>query len=165
MLSPKCLLSFCLSLGLLWGESNPSYAADGQTQRGGFYCLQSSGEKKTFAGKIRRDGNLSFGISIWNSHGNNIMVFGVALRRGRRWEYLRDMNEPLAEDRCKLTVVLGPDGVQVSADRSATCQKWGGYGTSIEEVYFPKTAYEGSVTTELSNPEVFFNSGGKCSRK
>jgi hypothetical protein len=165
MLSPKRLLAFCLSLGLLWWEAQPSYSADGQINNGGVYCLRSNGGTKIFAGKIRKTGKLSFGVSIWNAHGNNITIFGVALRKGQGWEYLGDMNEPRVEDRCKLTILLDRGAVRISADPSATCESMGGYGTEIGEVLFPRSAYEGPVTSELSDAEVFVNNAGKCWRK
>jgi hypothetical protein len=125
------------------------------------YCLNQGGAK-VFAGRQEANGNLTFGISVWSPAGHNISVFGVATRRGRQWEYTEDLQAATAAERCQLNIVHGSDGtLRVAADPNATCQSHGGVNAEIGVVQFPRTAYEGAVTTELDDPEAF-QRAGKC---
>ena len=50
----------------------------------------------------------------------------------------------------------------MAADPKENCESSAGRHTEIGTVQFPRNAYEGSVTRELDDPEVFFNKAGKC---
>jgi hypothetical protein len=125
------------------------------------YCLNHAGAK-IFAGREEANGSLSFGISVWSPGGQNISVFGVAARKGHGWQYTEDPNAPAAADRCQLDIVRGSGGtLRIAANPNATCQSHGGVNAAIGTIQFPRTAYEGPVTTELNDPESF-QKAGKC---
>ncbi len=134
-----------------WATAEPSF----------IYCLNRDGAK-IFAGREEANGNLTFGISVWSPAGQNISVFGIAIRRGREWRYTDNLQAGTTGERCQLNIVYGSDGtLRVTADRNATCQSHGGVNAEIGTVQFPRTAYEGAVTTELDDPEAF-QKAGKC---
>jgi len=125
------------------------------------YCVNDAGVK-VFAGKLLADRNLAFGISVWSPNGHNISVFGIAVRHAAGWEYTDNLQAGTAADRCRLNIVPGGrDTLRVEADAGATCARHGGTNAEIGTVLFPRSAYEGTVTTELDNPETF-QRAGKC---
>lgn len=125
------------------------------------YCLNHEGAK-IFAGREETDGSLTFGVSVWSPDGQNISVFGLAGRRGRGWQYAENLHAATAADRCQLDIVHGSDGtLRVTASPNATCESHGGVNAEIAPILFPRTAYEGPVTTELNDPESF-QKAGKC---
>jgi hypothetical protein len=134
-----------------WAAAEPSF----------IYCLNHDGAK-VFAGREETNGSLTFGISVWSPAGQNISVFGIAIRHGRVWRYTDNLQAGTATDRCQLDIMHGSDGtLRVTANRNATCQSRGGVNAEIGIVQFPRTAYEGAVTTELDDPEAF-QKAGKC---
>jgi len=131
----------------------------------GVYCLEGQSSPKIFASKLLPNGNLSFGISIWSRAGNNIGVFGTAHRKGKYWEYNNNMDKTETTSRCKVDILFRSDGSLIlDADKMATCQSMGGFGTEIGRVQFPVSAYEGRVRNELGNAETFFKTAGRCWR-
>jgi len=125
------------------------------------YCLDHDGAK-IFAGREKRDGSLTFGISVWSPAGQNISVFGTAKRHGTGWQYIENIQARTAAERCRLEIFHSADGsLRVKADPNATCRSHGGVNAEIGTVQFPHTAYEGTVTTELDDPEAF-QKAGKC---
>jgi hypothetical protein len=134
-----------------WGAPLPGFV----------YCLREEG-LKIFAGRPNSDGSLLFGLSVWSPSGQNISVFGTAQRLGREWQYIDNLQEVTAAQRCRLEIRRGMDGsLSVSTDPTATCQSHGGVNAEIGTVQFPNTAYEGAVTTELDGPEAF-QKAGRC---
>lgn len=151
--------SFVLILaGLRFCSAGPVLAA---ADPGSVYCLDQGGTK-IFAGRQGPDGNLAFGLSVWSPSGQNISVFGIANRRGDAWRFTDDAQAATPTKRCRLDIVLDPDGaLRVTADRDATCQSYGGANVEIGRVQFPAASREGAVTTELDDPEAF-QRAGKC---
>jgi hypothetical protein len=136
-------------------------AASATVEQSFVYCLNHDGAK-VFAGRQEANGNLTFGISVWSPAGQNISVFGVAIPRGSEWRYTEDLQAATAAERCQLDIVHGSDGtLRVAADPNATCQNHGGVNAEIGVVQFPRTAYEGAVSSELDDPEAF-QRAGKC---
>lgn len=132
-------------------------------RHGSVYCVHNNTGTRVFAGEVKKDGRLSFGISIWLSNGRQIGVFGIAARHRHRWEYTNNLSASKAIDRCRLNIVLRADKtLYLAADPNATCQAWGGYGTMIGHVRFSPSAYEGPVTVELNDSENFFGKAGRC---
>jgi hypothetical protein len=122
---------------------------------GFLYCLKNGGAK-IFAGKTTADGDLKFGVSVWSPAGQNISVFGTAGKVARGWRFTEDLGAGSAAERCRLDIARGADGtLRVTADPDATCQSHGGVNAEIGAIQFPRTTYEGPVTTELDNPEAF----------
>jgi hypothetical protein len=134
------------------------------TGKAGFlYCLANGGAK-IFAGKTMADGSLKFGVSVWSSTGQNISVFGTAARVGSGWRFTEDLRGDTPAERCRLDIARGADGaLRVTADPDANCQARGGVNAAIGAIEFPRTTYEGPVTTELDNPEAF-QKAVKCGR-
>jgi hypothetical protein len=125
------------------------------------YCLNQNGVK-VLAGREEADGSLAFGLSVWSSAGHNISVFGIAARRGAGWQYTNNLQASTVAERCQLDIVRVADhAFRVVADPGATCQSCGGANAEIGTVQFPPTAYEGTVTTELDDPEAF-QKAGRC---
>jgi hypothetical protein len=125
------------------------------------YCLNHNGAK-VFAGREEAKGSLLFGLSVWSPEGQNISVFGLARRHGAEWQYTENLQARTAAERCRLNIIRGSDGtLRITADQNATCQSHGGVNAEIGVVQFPSTAYEGTVTTELDDPEAF-QKAGKC---
>jgi hypothetical protein len=140
-------------------------AAIAAPSKSAVYCVKADHELRVFAGQVKPNGRLTFGISVWNPEGNHIGVFGSAKRHGDHWQYSAGMKAPAEEDQCKLDISMSQDGsVRVVADPIAKCGNWGGHGTEIGSLHFPNSALEGPVTTELRNSEEFFNTAGKCGR-
>ena len=130
---------------------------------GGVYCLKGQDGLKVFAGRVQSNGELEFGLSVWNAAGNHIGVFGQAPRVGDHWVYSSQLHARQVGARCRLEITFLPDGApQVTSDPKAACRDAGGHGTEIGKVRFPRRAYEGPVTTELRGPEAFFSGAGKC---
>jgi hypothetical protein len=153
------LLALCLG-GPLLAPFGPAWAA---AESSFVYCLNQGGAK-IFAGKTTANGDLVFGVSVWSPRGNNISVFGTALKSDRGWLYTDNLAAVTATERCRLSIVRDDDGtLHVAADQDATCQMHGGANTNIGTVTFPRTAYEGTVTNELDDPEMF-QRAGKCAR-
>jgi hypothetical protein len=126
------------------------------------YCFKQAGGAKVFAGRKAADGSLTFGISVWSPDGQNISVFGVAVRHGTGWQYTDSLQASTAAERCRLDIRRSPGrALRVVAAPDATCESYGGVGAEIGTVRFPPTAYEGAVTTELDGPEAF-QKAGKC---
>lgn len=145
-------------VGLLLGP----WSAGGAGPLSFVYCLNQGGGAKVFAGREAADGSLTFGISLWSPAGQNISVFGVAVRHGAGWRYTDNLQASTAAERCRLDIMRRADrALQVVADPSATCQSYGGVNTEIGTVRFPPTAYNGTVTTELDGPEAF-QRAGRC---
>jgi hypothetical protein len=144
-----------LALGLA-GPSLASGSSATSTDEAGFlYCLDNGGTK-IFAGKTMANGNLRFGISVWSPTGQNISVFGTAARVARGWRFSEDLRAHTRAERCQLDIIRGANGtLRVVADPDATCQAHGGVNAAIGTIQFPRTTYEGPVTTELENPEAF----------
>lgn len=146
---------------------NPVLGADGAkapTIKAGLYCLNHHPGLEVFAGKLLPSGDMAVGFSNWYPNGHHIGFFGTAARKGNHWEYVNHMDASDPADRCKVYIRSGPDGVPfIVGDRTAKCQTQGGIGTEMGPVEFPPSAYEGPVTTELADSEIFFNSG-KCAR-
>jgi hypothetical protein len=127
------------------------------------YCL-NHGSAKIFAGKTTANGNLVFGVSVWSPSGNNISLFGTALKSDHGWLYTDNLTAVTARERCRLSIVRDDDGtLHVAANHDATCERHGGANTNIGTLTFPGTAYEGTVTNELDDPEMF-QRAGKCAR-
>ena len=144
--------------GLLLAGHGPAWAGD---EPSFVYCLNQGGAK-VFAGKTEANGSLAFGISVWSPAGQNISVFGIAARTGNAWRYTEDLGAATAAERCRLDIERNTDGrLRVTADPNATCQSHGGVNAEIGTVQFPSTAYEGTVTSELDDPEAF-QKAGKC---
>jgi hypothetical protein len=128
------------------------------------YCLDHAGAR-VFAGKTTTDGKLKFGVSVWSPAGHNISVFGIAAKTGRGWRFTENLAAKAPSERCELDIVREARGtLRVTAAPGATCQAHGGANTEIGAINFPPTAYEGSVTTELDDPETF-QKVGKCVAK
>jgi hypothetical protein len=145
--------------GPLLAPLGPAWAAESSF----VYCLHRGGAK-IFAGKTTANGNLKFGVSVWSPRGNNISVFGTALKSDRGWLYTNNLTAVTVTERCRLSIVRDDDGaLHVVADQDATCQGRGGANMNIGTVTFPRTAYEGTVTNELDDPEMF-QRAGKCAR-
>jgi len=140
-------------LGPAWAAAESSFV----------YCLNQGGAK-IFAGKTTANGDLTFGISVWSPRGNNISVFGTALKSDRGWLYTDNLTAVTATERCQLSIVRDDDGaLHVVADQDASCQTHGGANMNIGTITFPRTAYEGTVANELDDPEMF-QRAGKCAR-
>jgi hypothetical protein len=170
------LLGFTLA-----AVSSLTAPAAGATAQSSFvYCISHDGAK-IFAGRVEPNGSLLFGVSVWSPEGQNISVFGVAARQKHsyaagsqthnrtglpatpaEWQYTETLHAAAPADRCRLDIEHPPDGtLRISADPHATCQSHGGVNTEIGNFQFPRTAYEGPVTTELNDPESF-QRAGKC---
>jgi hypothetical protein len=150
-----------LVLGLTLAVLASTHVLGATAQPSFIYCLNHEGAK-IFAGREEANGSLTFGISVWSPDGQNISVFGVATRRGHAWQYAENLHAATAADRCQLDIVHGSDGtLRIAARPNATCQSDGGVNAEIGTILFPRTAYEGPVTTELNDPESF-QKAGKC---
>ncbi len=147
-------LGAAAALGLL---CDPAGAAGGPSA---VYCLKGPDTLAVFAAQAQPKGRLKFGISYWNPEQHNVVVYGLARRAGGHWDYADHMG---ADDRCRLDIVLSPDGTaRIIVDPKADCENRGGYGTQIDTISFPKSAYEGPVTFELNDEDTLFNKAGKC---
>ena len=132
----------------------------------GVYCINEKPGLQVFADKLLPNGDLSFGLSVWYPNGQHIGLFGVASRRGDHWEYIKDMAAADPEDRCKVSISSRRDGTPLLVgDAMARCRPDGGVGTQIDARQFPRSAYEGPVTNELSGSEFFFSHVGRCADK
>ena len=119
---------------------------------------------KIFAYRVEANGDLKFGLELWNEFGNSRTNFGVAHRRGDRWIYRSGMDSADPDAHCRLEITVKPDGgAAVKADPVAQCKAWGGAGTEIDVVEFPRSIREGGVTTQLKDSDTFSNTAGKCS--
>ena len=155
---PRWPVLLALTVAGLLFTAGAAYAA---AAPGFVYCLSQQGAK-VFAGREADDGSLAFGLSVWSPAGQNISVFGTAARRGGGWQYIDGLQARTAAERCRLDIKHDADGsLRVVTDPDATCQSYGGLNAEIGTVQFPRTAYEGPVTTELDNPESF-QKAGKC---
>ena len=150
-----------LVLRLIAWPLAPTFAAADVSGRSFIYCRENDGAA-VFAGQNEPDGNLKFGLSVWSPAGQNISVFGIATRRGDRWQYTDNLHASTASKRCRIDIERHVDGtLRISADPHAACQSRGGVNAEIGIIQFPPAAYEGTVTTELNDPEAF-QRAGKC---
>lgn len=158
--SSKRWSSLALQAALVTGLMFGSVVARAGPSRSFVYCLDQGGAK-VFAGRAG-DASLAFGLSVWSPSGQNISLFGIALPHGGGWQYTDNLKAATIAERCRLDILRGADGtLRVTADPSATCQSHGGVNAEIGTLEFPRTAYEGPVTTELDDPESF-QKAGKC---
>ena len=112
-----------------------------------------------FAGQRLADGRLKFGLQFWNDRGHFLGLFGIALPDGAGWRYV-DRTEASG---CEFRVERSEAGVLMLAVKpGATCQDRGGYGTELDSVVFPPSAYTGAVTSELHSQGVFFERKTGC---
>jgi hypothetical protein len=141
---------------------SPGFAA---APKLGVYCIAQKQKPglQVFADKLLPNGDLAFGLEVFESNGHSISLFGVATRRKDGWEFLRDMTSEDPTERCKVRITSRPDGTPfLVADPVARCESAGGAGTSIGSRHFALSLYEGPVRNELSEPDEFFNNAGKC---
>jgi hypothetical protein len=125
------------------------------------YCSGNRNGAIIFAGRVEPDDSLTFGLSIWSDH--NIALYGRAVPHGSGWEYVMPHNDMLPDVRCKVDIVMGPNGApSLTGDPDANCEGAGGQGMYIGSVKFKKRNYEGPVTNELADLPTFFSDAGKC---
>jgi hypothetical protein len=140
--------------------------ASAKTKQSGVYCRSDRSGIKIYAQRVLPDGRLAFGLSIWSKAKNNIGVFGTAYRKGEYWEYAKDMDAQTASERCRIMIRTRSDrNIYITSDPLANCESMGGYDTKIGSVTFSRGTYEGQVTYELNDAEVFFGKAGRCWRK
>jgi hypothetical protein len=139
-------ISLC-TLGLALAAS--ASVAHSAALSGSVYCKKDV----QFAARIDPDGDLSFGVSAWNEHGDNSFVFGQAKKRAGYWEFSRDLASPDERARCRLKIAFTlRKGASITADPSANCASDGGLG----RVTLPAESYQGPVTVELDARSNFF---------
>lgn len=151
-----------LAFIVLCGSSASAVSHPHGSRKSSVYCFKTPTDLNVYAGKIQPNGDLKFGLSLWEGS-QNISLYGVAHRHGKCWEYRDKMDAAKSTDRCRLDITMDAHGApRLSADPKASCQgDRGGYGTKIGTVQFPQSAYEGPVTSELDDSDEF-QDAGKC---
>jgi hypothetical protein len=133
-----------------------------------FYCHRNEPRGlAVFAGAPTADGTLRFGLSVWDSHGFNIGIWGIASRSGPGWEYRGNMNANDPHARCDVLLRREADNsLAISSVGTSVCgdMTYGGSGTDIETLRFDPSTYAGPVTWELEDADTFFNHAGTCAR-
>jgi hypothetical protein len=118
---------------------------------------------KLFAAQKLTNGNLKFGVSVWQANGQNFTVVGVARRAHSGWVYEEHEGRP-AKLVCRLQIDWrGSRSVRIIGDDRADCEADAGYGFGAKAVSFTSADYAGAVAGQLRNSEEFMNA--QCAKR
>jgi hypothetical protein len=149
-----CLMAAALAAPELAGAHQRGAAATGPS---GIYCRHSSGNAvDILAIKVRPDGALDFGVSRWFAGGQNVSLFGRAIRVGDHWRYEEGLASADPDAHCRVDIRTNAGGgATIAADPKARCAHEGGHGTNLGLVRFSQRTYWGPVTIQLRDPDAF----------
>jgi hypothetical protein len=120
------------------------------------FCVHDASGTRVVALAPAEAGALRFGLSLWLPNGQNVSVFGIAIKIAGGWRY--DDGPPGGG--CRLTFTInGAGGVHVVGDTSRNCANMGGQGAAVTTADFPAASRESAVTHELDDPEAFQHAG------
>lgn len=143
---PALITVLCLICNICVGEQIPSFA----------YCRNLNGFQE-FAGRLRSNDELMFGLQIWNARGHVLGLYGFARKHGARWYYNSLTDKTGTAGPCRFTIrVFSTKRLEILPDPFATCRGYGGYGTELERMEFPPSSLVGGENGMLDNRGKFF---------